>query len=69
MNLVCFRHQGGDAATQAILERCNRSGELYLTHTKLAGKLTLRLCIGQATTERRHVEAAWQRIGEAAEAR
>lgn len=66
LNLVCFRHRGGDAVNQAIMERINASGALYLTHTKLDGKLTLRLVVGQATTERRHVEEAWRRIGEAA---
>jgi aromatic-L-amino-acid decarboxylase len=40
---------------------------LFLTHTKLNGKLTLRLSIGQTNTEARHVEKAWQRICEEAE--
>ena len=29
----------------------NRSGDLYLTHTKLDGKFTLRFCVGQTNTE------------------
>jgi aromatic-L-amino-acid decarboxylase len=62
LNLVCFRHVGGDAANQTIMERLNRSGDLFLTHTKLDGKFTLRLCVGQTHTEARHVERAWQRI-------
>jgi aromatic-L-amino-acid decarboxylase len=62
LNLVCFRHVGGDAANQSIMERLNRSGDLFLTHTKLDGKFTLRLCVGQTHTEARHVERAWQRI-------
>ncbi len=64
LNLVCFRHRGGDAANQALLDHLNRSGDLYLTHTKLGGQYTLRLCIGQTHTERRHVVRAWQRIQE-----
>jgi len=40
----------------------NRSGSLYLTHTKLDGKLTLRLCVGQTNTQERHVAQAWTRI-------
>ena len=60
LNLVCFRHRGGDAVNQAILDRLNASGELFLTHTKLDGKLVLRMSIGQTHTERRHVEAAWE---------
>jgi aromatic-L-amino-acid/L-tryptophan decarboxylase len=38
------------------------SGDLFRTHTKLNGKLTLRLCVGQTHTPARHVENAWQRI-------
>jgi aromatic-L-amino-acid decarboxylase len=64
LNLVCFGHRAGDAINQEILDRLNRSGELFLTHTKLHGKFTLRLCVGQTHTERRHVERAWQAIRE-----
>ena len=67
LNLVCFRHKAGDAANQTIMDRLNRSGDLFLTHTKLNGKLTLRLCVGQTHTEARHVERAWKRICEEAE--
>jgi aromatic-L-amino-acid decarboxylase len=68
LNLVCFRHKSGDAANQTIMDRLNRSGDLYLTHTKLNGKLTLRLSVGQTHTEARHVERAWMRIQEEAQA-
>jgi aromatic-L-amino-acid decarboxylase len=67
LNLVCFRHKGGDAANQAIMDHLNRSGDLFLTHTKLNGKLTLRLCVGQTNTEARHVESAWNRIRQEAD--
>jgi aromatic-L-amino-acid decarboxylase len=66
LNLVCFRHRGGDAANQKIMERLNSGGELYLTHTKLDGKLTLRMSIGVTRTEARHVRAAWDKICAAA---
>ncbi len=66
LNLVCFRHRGGDAINQEIMDRLNRSGDLYLTHAKLAGHFTLRLCIGQTQTELRHVQRAWERIREEA---
>jgi len=68
LNLVCFRHKAGDAANQGIMDRLNRSGDLFLTHTKLQGKLTLRLCVGQTNTKTRHVENAWKRIQEEAQA-
>jgi aromatic-L-amino-acid/L-tryptophan decarboxylase len=62
LNLVCFRHRGGDAANQTLMDRLNRSGHLFLTHTKLNGKLALRLCVGQTHTEEKHVRRAWERI-------
>jgi aromatic-L-amino-acid decarboxylase len=62
LNLVCFRHKGGDAVNQTIMDRLNRSGDLFLTHTKLNGKMTLRLSVGQTHTTARHVERAWKRI-------
>jgi len=62
LNLVCFRHVAGDDFNQALLERLNASGEAYLTHAVLNDRFTLRLCVGQATTEERHVRAVWQRI-------
>jgi aromatic-L-amino-acid decarboxylase len=67
LNLVCFRHKAGDAANQAIMDRLNNSGDLFLTHTKLNGKLTLRLSVGQTNTQARHLERAWKRISEEAE--
>lgn len=67
LNLVCFRHKSGDAANQQIMDRLNRSGDLYLTHTKLNGKMTLRFCVGQTNTEARHVTQAWKRIQKEAE--
>jgi aromatic-L-amino-acid decarboxylase len=67
LNLVCFRHIGGDEVNQRILDRLNRSGKLYLTHTRLDERLTLRLCVGQTHTEEQHVEGAWELIRKAAE--
>jgi len=64
LNLVCFRHVAGDAANRRLLELLNRSGRIYLTHTELGGKYTLRLCVGQTFTEARHVEQAWKLIQE-----
>jgi aromatic-L-amino-acid decarboxylase len=62
LNLVCFRLRAGDRDNQLLMDRLNASGDLYLTHTKLDGKFTLRMCIGQTNTEARHVERAWERI-------
>ncbi len=66
LNLVCFRHKGGDELNQALMNNLNRSGDLYLTHTRLHNKFTLRFCVGQTNTTARHVEAAWRSIREEA---
>jgi aromatic-L-amino-acid decarboxylase len=62
LNLVCFRLREGDEANQRLLDRLNGSGQVYLSHTRLDGKLTLRFCVGQTNTERRHVVRAWEQI-------
>jgi aromatic-L-amino-acid decarboxylase len=46
------------------MDRLNRSGSLYLTHTRLNDRLTLRVCVGQTNTTWRHVERAWKLIQE-----
>ena len=59
LNLICFRLAGSDQLNEELLQRLNRSGKLYLSHTKLNGKYTLRFCVGQMRTELTHVENAW----------
>ena len=66
LNLVCFRHVGGDSVSEAIMHALNASGDLYLTHTKLHDVFTLRLCVGQSQTRRCHLDRAWARITETA---
>lgn len=66
LNLVCFRHRGGDESNQLLMDRLNRSGDLYLTHTRLNERFTLRFCVGQTLTGLRHVQNAWRRIQEEA---
>ena len=59
---MCFRHRDGDEATEALLHALNESGRLFLTHTRVDGRYTARMCIGGTATERHHVEAAWRAI-------
>lgn len=66
LNLVCFRHRGGDDLNKALMDRLNRAGRVYLTHTRLDGRFTLRMSIGQTHTELVHVQRAWNRICEEA---
>ncbi|HWL36110.1 MAG TPA: pyridoxal-dependent decarboxylase [Frankiaceae bacterium] len=56
LNLVCFRHAEGDGATQRLLDDLNATGEVYLTHTRLDGDLTIRVSVGATQTRREHVE-------------
>lgn len=62
LSLVCFRMKSSDDANQKLLSTLNKSGKLYLSHTKLNGKYVLRLSVGQTRTEREHVEKAWESI-------
>ena len=57
-----------DRLNERLLEALNDSGELYLTQNRVRGAYTIRLSIGQTSTERRHVEAAWTRIRDTARA-
>jgi aromatic-L-amino-acid decarboxylase len=57
LNLVCFRHAGGEQATQALLDGINGSGEAYVTHTRLDGDLTVRVSVGALQTRAEHVES------------
>ena len=66
VGLVCFRHPAGDAFNEALMNRLNESGALYLTHTRLNGRLVLRLAVGSPATRQEHIERAWARIVETA---
>jgi aromatic-L-amino-acid decarboxylase len=59
-SLVVFRRNGTDEENEAILERANRSGEIFLSHTKLHGRYVLRLAIGNARTAEADVRRAWE---------
>jgi aromatic-L-amino-acid decarboxylase len=58
-SLVCFRREGSDEDNTAVLERANRSGEIFITHTKLDGRVVLRLAVGNARTTEDDVRRAW----------
>ena len=65
-SLVCFRLEGGDDANEALLERVNASGEIFLSHTRLDGRYVLRLAIGNARTTEADVRRAWDVLRRAA---
>jgi aromatic-L-amino-acid decarboxylase len=58
-SLVCFRLDGSDEANEALLERVNATGEIFLSHTRLDGRYSLRLAIGNARTTEADVRHAW----------
>ena len=73
---VCFRwHPPGDhddavldERNAAIMDAVNRTGEVFLSHTRLDGRFTIRVAVGNLRTEARHVERAWALLREAAAA-
>jgi aromatic-L-amino-acid decarboxylase len=62
LNLICFAHRDGDEVTEAIMQHVNSGGKMYLTHTKLRDRFTLRMSIGQTHTEHVNVENAWRQL-------
>ena len=73
LSLVCFRYAPAGASEDdlarinaAIMERVNAGGIAYLSHTKLNGKYTLRLAIGNIRTDRAHIESVWRELRAAA---
>ena len=61
-SLVCFRQRGDDEANELLLRRLNDSGALYLTHTRVNGRYTLRFAVGAPQTTLGHVTQAWSVI-------
>ena len=65
-NLVCFRALSPDGRhdklNQQLLEDLNRSGKLYMTHTKIKNAYTLRIVTGQTYMTLEHIERAWKVI-------
>ena len=69
-NLVCFRYrpmglEDEDKLNQIneeLLKKLNSTGRVYLSHTKLNGKFTLRMVIANTNVTEHHVEEAWELI-------
>ncbi len=67
---ACFRynpHRSDDEAAlnklnQRLLESVNRSGMIFISHTTLGTKYTLRMVVGQTHTQQHHVALAWEVI-------
>jgi aromatic-L-amino-acid/L-tryptophan decarboxylase len=65
-SVVCFRRDDGDEENEAIVERVNRSGEAFLSHTRLNGRYVIRLAIGSERTTEDDVRRAWDALTGAA---
>jgi len=70
---VCFRLEGGgdeaqDRLNEELVKRVNDSGSIFLSHTRLQGRLTPRLTLGNIKTGRTEVERAWALLSDAAAA-
>ena len=73
LSLVCFRAcstRDGETAderaarldhlNEQIMHAVNASGEAFLSHTKLNGRFTMRLAVGNIRTTEAHVARVWQ---------
>jgi aromatic-L-amino-acid decarboxylase len=68
-SLVCFRREGSDDENEALLERVNASGEIFISHTRLHEQYVLRLAIGNVRTAESDVRRAWDVLRREADAR
>ena len=69
LNVICFRYKPdgfSESRLNEINEKLNHhlndSGKMYLTHTVLNGRYTLRMVTGQTNVTLEHVEKAWEII-------
>jgi len=76
-SVVCFRARphGRDWSegeltrlNESVMKRVNDSGEVFISHTVLGGRFTLRVAIGNLHTTARHVSRAWELTRAALEA-
>jgi len=67
-SVVCFRSvpaglRGDDSALDghnaSLLEAVNRTGEIFVSHTRLDGHYAIRLAVGNLRTTEEHVARAW----------
>src|SRR6185436_14458909 len=49
-----------DVLNERLLEAVNATGEIFISHTRLNGRYTLRLAIGNLRTTETHVRRAWE---------
>ncbi len=57
-----------DAANEHLIDAVNQTGEVFLSHTRLGGRIALRVAIGHLHTTERHVRRVWDLLQEHAAA-
>lgn len=69
LSVVCFRWKPRDtmlgeaeldAANERLIDLVNASGEVFISHTRLRGRLTIRVAIGHLRTTEAHVRRVWE---------
>ncbi len=51
-----------DEVNARLIDAVNRTGEVFLSHTRLGDRFTIRVSIGNLRTQERHVALAWELI-------
>ena len=51
-----------DAFNERLLSQVNAAGPVFLSHTRLRGRIVLHLAIGNLRTRREHVRRAWELV-------
>jgi aromatic-L-amino-acid decarboxylase len=54
-----LRLRRSDEDNERLLEQVNASGDVFISHTRLAGRYVLRLAIGNFRTSEEDVRFAW----------
>ncbi len=66
LSVVCFRFGDEDDENSAIVDAVNATGDVFLSTTKLDGKVAIRLAVGNERTTEADVARAWELLREAA---
>lgn len=62
MGLVCFRLKGSNETNEALLKQINDEGKIHMVPSQINETYFLRFAVCAASTERRHIEFAWDVI-------
>ncbi len=74
-SVVCFRWKPAGASlpdeeldrrNEQLIDEVNRTGDVFLSHTRLNGRIALRIAIGHLRTTEEHVRRAWNLLQEKA---